>query len=88
MPTRFRLPFGDTTRGQQVPTLPNTAFRKKQQIAVKAIPKRTGKTRNPSLRRVGIHAHAFQAALGERQRVGSKCPPYTTQRSAKTTVCR
>ena len=62
MPTRFRLPFGEATRGQQVPTLPNTAFRKKQQIAVKAIPKRTREIRNPNPRRVGIHAHAFQAA--------------------------
>ena len=62
MPTRFRLPFGETARGQQVPALHNTAFRKKQQIAVKAIPKRTREIRNPNPRRVGIHAHAFQAA--------------------------
>ena len=62
-PTRFQAALECATRGQQVPTLPNTAFRQKQRFAVKAIPKRTRETRSPNPRRVGIHAHAFQAAF-------------------------
>ena len=74
MPTRFRLPPNTKRIGSKCPPYP------------RCNPPNRRTARNTNLRRVGIHAHAFQAAP-QHQTHGQQVPTLPPLQSAKPPHC-